>query len=408
MTVSVTTDVATPVALLKHAARGLLRDALQRRAALDTFAPGRVNLIGEHTDYNEGLVLPCALEVGTAVAVAPREDDEIVAVSQDGGIRLHERFRIDPPPAPGEAGHWGNYLRGVVVAMQQAGFVLRGADLAFAGNVPRGAGLSSSASFSVAAARALSMLATAPAAGSLEPSGMSAPDAISLARWAQWSEHHYAGCQCGIMDQMTAAACLPGEAMLLDCRSMQSRRVTLPADSAVLVVHSGVRRELVAGEYNLRRLQCESAARRCGVTSLRDLESAALLTCRPRLTDTEFRRARHVLTENDRVLAAADALERGDLPLLGRQLRASHRSLRDDFEVTVPEVDELVDCLESLIEKHAGGEGGARMTGGGFGGCVLAVLRSSALPRIETELRAHLRPRLGGDLLLLHLAGGAR
>ena len=390
---------------LQLEARQLLQDSLQRSSALEVFAPGRVNLIGEFTDYNDGFVLPCALPVGTAVAIAPRTDGEIVVVSRDGSRPLQDRFRIDQPVVPAESGFWGNYLRGVVAAMHEAGVAPGGADLAIVGNVPQGAGLSSSASLSVAAARALSLL---PATNGRESAGSPSVDGPTLARWAQWSEHHFAGCQCGIMDQMAAATTRPGEAILLDCRSLELRQVALPADAAVLVAHSGVKRKLVAGEYNQRRSECESAAAKCGVRSLRDLPLPNLLAARTSLTDAEFRRARHVLTENTRVLEAAAALAVGDLAALGRQLRASHASLRDDFEVTIPQVDELVGFLDELIERHCGHRGGARMTGGGFGGCVMAVFESAALPALEAELREFLRPRVAGEPLLLAIGSTAR
>jgi galactokinase len=276
--------------------------------------------------------------------------------------------------------------------MIRAGYRLPGASLAIVGNVPQGAGLSSSASLSVAIARAL-----------LSISDPNTADAATLASWAQWSEHHFAGCRCGIMDPMAAAAAEPGAAMLLDCRSLERRAITLPKTMAVLIAHSGVRRQLIDGEYNRRREQCEAVVAASGIAALRDLDSAGLDALRSKISPTEFRRARHVVSENDRVLSAVLALEHGDLQILGRLLHASHESLRDDFEVTVPAVNALVECLEGSIRRHAEGRGGARMTGGGFGGCVVAVMDAAALPQVEKDLRRWLQAHVDGPPLVLQL-----
>jgi len=358
------------------------------------FAPGRVNLIGEHTDYNEGFVLPCALAIGTAVAITPRTDNRIHSVSRHvaGPDLLRDEFDIDQPIDRKDKDFWGNYLRGVIVAMQQSGIRLSGADIAIVGDIPQGAGLSSSASLTVAIARA--MLAICPSL----PSPEITPQQI--ARWAQWSEHHFAECQCGLMDQMAAAAASPGEAMLLDCRSLESRQIRLPSEIAILIAHSGVERKLAAGEYNLRRQQCTMAAQRLGASSLREIDISLLTARAGELTEVEFRRARHVVTENLRVMRAVKAIDSGDIVALGRHLRESHDSLRDDFEVSVPQVDTLVDYLNRTIDHQANGEGGARMTGGGFGGCVVAMVKASAASAIESELRRYLSSRVAKPLVL--------
>ena len=361
---------------LRTTARALLEAHFGHAAHHVTFAPGRVNLIGEYTDFNHGFVLPCALEVGTVVAVHPRDDGRISAISADGDTVRHDVFRVNDSLSPAPTGTWSNYLRGVAAAMSRAGYRLPGASLAIVGNVPQGAGLSSSASLSVAVARAF-----------LAVSQPSTADAATIAGWAQWSEHHFAGCRCGIMDPMVAAVAESGAAMLLDCRSLEYRTVTLPKTIALLVAHSGVRRELIDGEYNRRREQCEAVVVAGGVAALRDLDAQDLEALRSKISPIEFHRARHVLSENARVLAAVEALGDGDVKAFGRLLRASHESLRDDFEVTVPAVNALVDCLEASIRRHAGGRGGARMTGGGFGGCVLAAMDASAAPQVESELR---------------------
>jgi len=371
---------------LEHEARSALHRYLQRDSRLECFAPGRVNLIGEHTDYNEGFVLPCALELGTAVAMAPRTDDRIVAVSTSGTTVHRDEFWLGDVPAPLPRGAWSNYLRGMVAAVRAAGHGVSGMDLAIVGNVPQGAGLSSSASLSVALGKLLLAVA-----GNEPPSN--AASLTQIARWAQWTEHHYAGCLCGIMDQMAAAVAAPAEAILLDCRDLTVERIALPREWRVLIVDSGIRRELVAGEYNQRRLQCEAAARHYGVTSLRELQPTQLSMQRQSLDELTFRRARHVVTENARVLQAANALKTGDLRSFGAALRASHESLRTDFEVTVPEVDHLAGELNALIARHAEGRGGARMTGGGFGGCVIAVVEHGALETVRKALQSSLGER---------------
>jgi galactokinase len=254
---------------------------------------------------------------------------------------------------------WANYARGMVRMLQEHGMALPGADLAVAGDVPQGAGLSSSASFEVAIGQAFKALAAS-----------SEPAPAALARIAQRAENQFVGCQCGIMDQLISACGVAGHALLIDCRSLETTPVPLPADVAVMIVHSRVRRGLVDSEYNTRRAQCQAAARHYGVAALRDLTADALIGGAAGLDETTFRRARHVVTENARTLAAAQALKNGDLAALGLLMAKSHASMRDDFEITVPPIDALVSILDGVIA----GRGGARMTGGGFGGCVVALL----------------------------------
>jgi galactokinase len=331
------------------------------------FAPGRVNLIGEHTDYNDGFVLPCAIPNGTAVAFGRAPGDAIEAVALD----LDDaRDRFDPRSAePLSEGHWANHVRGVARA---AGFE-GGWRLAIAGDVPQGAGLSSSAALGVA-------LAT----GMRHAVGGD-PDAEATAKQAQWSEHHFVGCACGIMDQLASASGTADHALLIDCRSLTVKPVPIPRDAAIVVVHSGVRRGLVESAYNARRSQCEAAARHFGVAALRDLTPEALEAGRAGLDATAWRRARHVVSENARTLDAADALASGDLARFGRLMAASHASLRDDFEVTVPPVDALVALMGGVV----GAAGGVRMTGGGFGGCVVALLPRDGVAELRRAVAAH-------------------
>ena len=331
------------------------------------FAPGRVNLIGEHVDYNDGLVLPMPIRLGTAVAWSAAEGG-IDAVALDLGAAA-DRFTIGTDNAP-QPPDWRAYVRGMAACLGEAGFALAGARLAIAGNLPRGAGLSSSASLCIAIGRALA------AAG-----GIDTPEPRLLAKAAQHAEHRWAGVHCGIMDQMAIAAGEPGAALLLDCRDLAARPVPLPGDWAVLIVQSGVRRELVDGHYNQRRTACEAAAAALGLTSLRDATLAGIAASA--LAADLGKRARHVVSEIARTSAAVTAIERGDLHEFGELLRASHASLRDDFEVSVPQVDRLVECLNTAI----GPAGGARMTGGGFGGAAVAVLAASEIERVSAAVR---------------------
>lgn len=349
------------MSLLERARAGFAEAyGLQPRGV--TFAPGRVNLIGEHVDYNDGLVLPMPIRAGTAVAWGPAESAEVEVVALDYG-RVRDRFdpakteALDPPG-------WQSYVRGMARQSGQSGVAL-----AITGSIPQGSGLSSSASLCVAVGLALA-----------EATGEFDRDPVALARAAQQVEHDWAGVHCGIMDQMAVAAGLPGSALLLDCRTLQARPVSLPQDWAVMVVQSGVVRGLVDGHYNARRQDCELAAAQLGVPSLRDAD--AVMIAAANLDPVVRRRATHVVEEIERVRTAVAAIESGDLAGLGEVLRASHASLRDLFEVSVPLVDSLVDLLNGAI----GAEGGARMTGGGFGGAVVAVLRADAVVRVRAEL----------------------
>ena len=259
-------------------------------------APGRVNLIGEHTDYNDGFVLPCAIDLGTAVAARARTDAMLETVASDYGEE-RDSIAVDEPIA--HAGGWRDYVRGVAAMLQDEGLA-RGADLAVSGDVPKGAGLSSSASLEVAVASTLAHL------------GGLAIDPTQIALLAQRAENEFVGCSCGIMDQLVSARAQAGHALLIDCRTLECRPVPMPEGLAVIVIHSRIERGLVDSAYNERRRQCEAAARHYDVPALRDLDEAALEAGREGLDPLTFRRARHVVTENARTLAAADALAGGE------------------------------------------------------------------------------------------------
>jgi len=339
-------------------------------------APGRVNLIGEHTDYNDGFVLPLAIDRAVWIALRPRED-RIVSVysidyEQACEFSLDElvtpaikpRPSVAPPSATDGRGFvsgWIEYLKGTAWSLQEAGHRLRGWEGVLVGDVPRGAGLSSSAALEMAAARAMA------AAGDLpwEPAEM--------AKLARRAENQWIGVNCGIMDQLISAAGRAGHALLIDCRSLQTEPVPLPPGTSVVVLDTSTRRGLVDSAYNERRRQCEEAARLLGVPALRDATIERLQRSAEKMNPVVLRRARHVIAENDRTLRAADAMRRGDAVELGRLMHQSHRSLRDDYEVSSDALNAMVEC--ALARRSCFG---ARMTGAGFGGCAVALVRAEA------------------------------
>jgi galactokinase len=338
-----------------------------RPAAVLARAPGRVNLIGEHTDYNDGFVLPAAIDRHTWVAAGPRGDGQVRVTALDWA----EETDCFDPHHPEHVGGWRDHVRGTLSQIEPGGI-----ELVIAGNVPQGAGLSSSASLALA----LLSAATCVAARPMPPKEM--------AQLAQRAENRFVGTQCGIMDQLASACGEVGQALLIDCRSLATRPVPLPAGMALLIAHSRVRRGLVDSAYNERRRQCEEAARLMGVAALRDLSVEQLNEGRSKLSPVVFRRARHIVSENARVLSAVEALQRGELARLSRLMAASHESMRLDFEITHP----FVDRLAAMLQDAAGGQGGARMTGGGFGGCVVALLPEArvaeAIERVVAEYRS--------------------
>ena len=377
-----------------------LQSAFGRAPDLWVQAPGRVNLIGEHTDYNDGFVLPCAIDYRTVIAVTARSDRQVRVVAADYGHAV-DTFDLDGPIAPHPTLQWANYVRGTVKMLAEhlapLGLSLRGADLAIAGNVPQGAGLSSSASLEVAVGQAFKALL-----GLGDRDGVSQTD---LALIAQRAENRFVGVNCGIMDQLISARAEAGHALLIDCRSLSGQPVHLPESVAVMVVHSRVRRGLVGSEYNTRRTQCEAAARHYGVPALRDVDLARLERDRGGLDEVVYRRARHIVTENARTVDAAAALAAGDLVQLGELMAASHVSMRDDFEITHPAIDRLVDIAQQAV----GHEGGARMTGGGFGGCIVVLLPDARIPDVQAAIEAAYRSPKGEPptIWTSHAATGA-
>jgi galactokinase len=341
-------------------------------------APGRVNLIGEHTDYNGGFVLPAAINYYTWVAASARTDRELQVVAHDFGEQSVS-FNLDQPQEHSDSAPWANYVRGVVQELLRKNYRLCGANLYISGNVPVGAGLSSSASLEVAVVRALTTLSN------------ETIDPTQAALIGQAAENNFVGCNCGIMDQLISARGQTSSALLIDCQDLTTRAVAIPSDWEILIVHSGVKRGLVESEYNQRRTQCEAAAAHFGQTSLRTVTLGELIAAENTLNALSFRRARHVLTENARTLLAAEALTAGDMPTLARAMAESHASMRDDFNITTPAIDTLVEILTQAGAGHAG----ARMTGGGFGGCVVAIAPSAVIPQLMNAVTERYQTETG-------------
>nr|WP_273803684.1 galactokinase [Providencia rettgeri] len=321
-------------------------------------APGRVNLIGEHTDYNDGFVLPCAIDYLTMTAASKRGDRIIRVVAADYN-NDYDEFSLDDEITFLPEKMWANYIRGVVKFLLERGFSFNGCDIAVSGNVPQGAGLSSSASLEVVIGQTLK---------SLYQLDISQQE---IALNGQQAENQFVGCNCGIMDQLISACGDEGHALLIDCRSLALFPISIPDDLVVMIINSNKQRGLVGSEYNTRRQQCEEAAKTFGVKALRDMSYEDFVQREHLLSPLVAQRAKHVISENERTLSAAKALTENNLLLLGQLMEQSHISMRDDFEITVKEIDTLVDIVKSVL----GSQGGVRMTGGGFGGCVVALMQ---------------------------------
>jgi galactokinase len=340
-------------------------------------APGRVNLIGEHTDYNNGFVLPCALNFRTHILFKARNDNRVTVHSLSYPGESDSFSVNDTIISPGQS-QWGNYVRAVAFVLQRAGHKLTGADLLISSNVPQGAGLSSSAALELAVGGMFNHLA----ALDLNPT--------QLAVFGRQAENDFMDCQCGIMDQLISANGQAHHALLIDCQDLSTQLVAMPENLAVVIINSNYPRKLVDSEYNQRRADCEAAAKKLGVPSLRQATLEAIST-NNLLTDTERKRARHVVSENIRVQAAISALRQGDLATLKILMAASHASLRDDYEVTVPATDGLV----ALSQAALGDKGAARMTGGGFGGAIVCLCLPEALAALESQVLPQYQQQFG-------------
>ena len=339
-------------------------------------APGRVNLIGEHTDYNEGFVLPMAIDPQVTALAAPSPTSTIRIYSRDfSQLSVFNLERITPSPDA----RWSNYIRGMAQALLDRGQPLVGADIAITGNVPRGAGLSSSAALEMAAGFTLALLGGAPI------------DRVQLALCGQEAENRFVGVQTGIMDQFISALGQEDAALCIDCRDLTYQAVPLGLDRqgvAVVVVESGVQRGLVDSEYNTRRRECQEGVRLLQellpdrvITALRDVSAADLERHAAQLPETVRKRVQHVVTENERVLHSVHALQAGDLAQFGRLMYESHVSMRDDYAITVPAVDHLIELARALP-----GVVGTRMTGGGFGGSTVHLVETAAIGQFGREV----------------------
>jgi galactokinase len=358
--------------------------ALYGRAPRLFRAPGRVNLIGEHTDYNDGFVLPMALERETVVAAAPRADRLVRVHALD--LNDQAEFDLDRP-GPRRRGLWLDYVEGVAQALLRRGVALGGADLALRSDVPVGAGLSSSAALEVSTGLALATLA----GGKVDP--------VQIALAGQEAEHTYVGANVGIMDQFIAALGRAGHALLIDCRALTTRPIPLDTTRALFVVcDTRVKHELAASAYNERRAECERGvellrAALPGIRALRDVSVAEFEQHAGLLPEPVRRRCRHVVTENARTLAAAEALSADRLEEMGRLMYESHESLRRDYEVSCPELDALVELAAAQPEAALG----ARMTGGGFGGCTVNLVRRARLADFTAAVTREYARRVGHE-----------
>jgi galactokinase len=319
--------------------------------------PGRVNLIGEHTDYNEGFVLPIAIDRYISLAFNPRNDYFVNLYSMDyhnlSSFCLEDLFNSSAAKK-----EWDEYVKGVAWALQEKHGTLRGFDGVLCGNIPKGAGLSSSAALELTIAKALSFTSKLP------------ETAVEMARICQYAENKWVGVNCGIMDQMAVASGKSNHAIFIDCRSLETKLIPMPKNASIVIMDTMKRRGLVDSEYNKRRQQCEEAADIMAVASLRDIDFTAWENNRDKLSGDLLKRARHVVTENQRVLHAIEAMNNSDAVLLGELMNASHESLRSDFEVSCAELDLIVQ-----FARQATGCFGARMTGAGFGGCAIALVK---------------------------------
>jgi galactokinase len=354
---------------VKHALQ-LLEAKFQREAEVTSRAPGRVNIIGEHTDYNDGFVMPIATDAATYTSAAPRDDRLVRVFSTTMGEQAE--FSLDDLQAKG-AGHWADYLQGVAWSLGVDKHELRGVDAVIVSDVPAGSGMSSSAALEVS--WALAMLGVA---------GQRHPDKKALALACQRAENEFVGMKCGIMDQLASILGERDSAILLDCWTLEHEAVPLPADAlTVVVMDTGKPRQLVGSEYNTRVSQCKAASDALGVRALRDATMEDLEAAKDKMEDIVYRRARHVICEDERVFEVAEALREEDYAHVGDMLNQSHASLKDDYEVSVAELDLICE-----VARAQEGCYGARLVGAGFGGCAMALVRTEAAEAFAPAVKA--------------------
>lgn len=344
------------------------------------FAPGRVNIIGEHTDYNDGFVMPCAINYGMAVSFAKRDDNiwrvYAIDINQTDAFSLTKEI-------PQSEDKWKNYVRGVVKFIQErCPEFVQGADIAMTSDVPMSSGLSSSAALEISIGKTCQLLGNLPI------------NHTEIALIGQKAENKFVGANCGNMDQLTSALGQKDHLVMIDCRSLDITPTPVPQGYSIAIINSNVKHDLVTGEYNSRRQECETAAAFFGVKALRDVSIAQFeerTAELEKLNPLAFKRAKHVVYENQRVLDAVKALNKGDMVKLGELMAQSHDSMRDDFEITIPEIDYLVELAQLAIGKN----GGARMTGGGFGGCIVCLVPNDKVENVRKLIAENYQKQTG-------------
>jgi len=348
-------------------------------------APGRVNVIGEHTDYNDGFVLPMAIERYAVMAADAAATPGRISV-YDAHFKESAVIDVSAPVTKGQP-KWSNYIRGVLAGFQQRGQEIPALEVAFMSTVPLGGGLSSSAALEVCTATLI------------EAATGKAIDPVEKALLAQQAEHEFAGVPCGIMDQFISALGREGHLLLLDCRTRQTELVPMSDPAvALLVVNTNVKHELGSGEYAKRRAECEQAAKIIGVKSLRDATPEQLEQAKSKMSEVVYRRARHVIGEIERTTHAAEGIRQSNWPTVGQFMYASHYALRDDYEVSCKELDVVVAIAENIGAR--GGVYGCRMTGGGFGGCCVALVKADAVDAITKTIATEYKAKTGIEATL--------
>ncbi|WND04095.1 galactokinase [Temperatibacter marinus] len=353
--------------------------AYKDAAAVTSLAPGRVNLIGEHTDYNNGHVLPVAIDFYTCVTGHASEDltVKVTALDFQGAKDEFSLDRLEISIV--EQGDWSTYVRGIFAVLKTEGYPVQGCRLTVSGNIPKGSGLSSSASMTVAVLNLVNSLFDL----NLSPK--------RIAILCQRVENDYVGCACGIMDQLSSACGIAGKALLIDCENLSLTPASLPHDCTLVIVNSNLPRKLVESAYNERRTTCQEAASLLQAKSLREISYAHFLEEQNILPLLHQKRARHVITENDRTLSMKHAMEQSDYAKIAHLMRQSHVSMRDDFDITTPEIDDLVNIIDTYLDDR----GGVRMTGGGFGGCVIALVPTSLTKGLRSQVEKNYNKRTG-------------
>ncbi|WP_095497111.1 galactokinase [Paraferrimonas haliotis] len=345
-------------------------------------APGRVNLIGGHTDYNEGLVLPAAINFHTVIAVSPNSDNCINAVSARFGSEVQSWQISSEEQQDNDNDPWFNYLTGLCRSFLLTGLDIKGMNVAIASNVPLNAGLASSAALEIAFAMALS-----------EQNGLNLSN-LALAQLAQRSEYQYVGFECGLMDQMISACAQEDHAMMIDCMDMSAKPIEIPDNLSLLIFMPTQPLKRSADDYHLRQHECAQAAQHFGVESLRELTLSQLEQGKQTLSPTLYKRALHVLGENARVYDAGKALQRGQLAKFSAIMSQAHQSMRDNFELSVPQIDQLVDAINGVV----GDKGGVRITGGGVGGCVVALIDHDYTEAVFSVVEGEFSKQTGVDV----------